>query len=598
MQAKGSQAVLAGLVIAALIGSTAPAAAGPPNCSPCYTPSLWTFPVTPQIPGLFKTMSMRWCAIAEAPTVLDPTLVCQPTLEAAMWRRLVNANECVMLPGALISLQSGSTQTTQVQVVPDPGPLGGPAGYIESNPVNVEDLATELWAAWEQCDMLWSGQTKGALVLNAWAITDDVGSWFARGAAVTGSVAFPWMAVADADWLLINDGQFNERSLAHEAGHVMDEDHVLDPLNLMETGGSGIQVTSDQRSRMRTYLDDHPSVDPPPESDPTPDVADYQYDRRGDGAAPPLDVYKVVVVDRTPGGGDVDVVVALAGLVKHLPPGTATYAFAMDVDGTAGTGLDPSELVPGSTLSGVELVGIATYDPGTASIDLALYGQSGASFVAIPGPHPVPSVNDVSLQLCGTTEEFPGPDRIDILTEIGITIPAEVLFALGAPAGDGAFPKGARVQVVASNVDSPPADAGPDVPGLLDFPAFVPPAVETAATALPDEVVDVAVGGFEPMTPLAVTLGELEIETGATTDGAGTASFPLQVPGTLAVGPRELAVHSVDPSDRETAETWLVIRPPGIPTMSLWGTLALVVLLLAGWRARRWAGRRHRPGAA
>jgi hypothetical protein len=321
MRARITRIVVLGITAAAVVTSSGPA--GSQMCSPCYTPSIWTIPWHDlDVPGLIKSMSVRWCGIAEAPTIIDPGLQCQPTVGAAMWRRLVNANECAMLPAALISLRSGSADTTQAFVFPDPGPLGGLPGYVEYDSFNVEDMATELWEAWEQCDMMWSGQPKGALALHAWAIAEAAGSAPVRGVAVTGSVAFPWMAVSDPVWIEALTGQINERSLAHEAGHVMNEGHTTAADNLMTTGGDGIALTMAQRDRMRTYLDDHPSVDPPPQPDPTPDVVEYYYDKRGDGAAGPLDVYKVVVVDRTPTAADVEVHIALAGLVEDLPSAT------------------------------------------------------------------------------------------------------------------------------------------------------------------------------------------------------------------------------------------------------------------------------------
>jgi hypothetical protein len=240
-------------------------------------------------------------------------------------------------------------------------------------------------------------------------------------------------------------------------------------------------------------------------------------------------------------------------------------------------------------------VGIASYDPDAATIDLALYGQAGPAFVPIPGPHPKPSVNDVSIHFCGGGPEFTGPDRVPLLTEIGITIPASALYALGAPAGDGAFPRGARIQVVASNVESPPADAGPDDPVLLTFPPFVPPGVVTATNALQGEIIDVAVDGFAPSTLLDVALGELDIETGVVTDGTGAASFALEVPHTLAAGPRELAVHGADPNDIVTAETFIVILPFALPALGVRGVLVLAGLLLA---AGSIAARRRRLGRA
>ena len=90
----------------------------------------------------------------------------------------------------------------------------GTPGDIVVSPI------TEMDAAWLNGDMIWNTPTpqpKGIIAISARRLIDATGVEVARGIAYQGSITQPWLAVKDASLLC----QLNERSLAHEFGHVL-----------------------------------------------------------------------------------------------------------------------------------------------------------------------------------------------------------------------------------------------------------------------------------------------------------------------------------------------------------------------------------------
>ena len=146
-----------------------------PACPYCAAEAI-VLPTT--TPLLFA--SIKWCCIAEAPCISDPTRVCQVAgdFKTMMWRRHERPSDCIWIPQCQITLRSGGI--INVQQFKEFNDLDASAG----NPGDI-------------------------------AILDGMGNPAARGISYQGSITRPWMAFADPTVLC------QLSSVALEFGHAL-----------------------------------------------------------------------------------------------------------------------------------------------------------------------------------------------------------------------------------------------------------------------------------------------------------------------------------------------------------------------------------------
>jgi hypothetical protein len=572
-----------------------------PSCTYCTAEA----PVLPGTDPLLNA-SMKWCGLSEAPTVADPSLYCEDDFKSMLWRRHERASDCVWIPQSRLTLRSGGAiqHTGYTQFGDVNLGTGAPGDVVVDSPF------TELLATFEECDMDWATQPKGIIAVSVNRLIDGAGNFVARGIAIEGSVTMPWMAVSDQEAL----SQLNERSLAHEAGHVLSLGHTTVPGNLMQTGGAGATLDSGQIATARTYLSANTILDPPGGPVAQPDLVDYLFDAGGDGQPGEayLDLKKVVAIDNSASGGDFSLFLATAAVLPEagafaptggpITPFPVDYSIALDTDNDPTTGGNPMSIVPGLNLAGVELVAairveldpgpggfLATprlwaFDPKEGFIDLT--EELAESLEA--------SARNLDLVLCDPAPGFVGPERHPIAAEMSFKLAGEAFPGLGLPAGGVLFPSGLRLQTQARSATSAVQDLGPDAPGVLDFPPIQFPRVEAPQLAQRGRLLTLSVAGMPPNRPLMVFLGELEIDPQAFSDGAGNAVLSFLVPVAARLGPTLLTVGIPDPTNAMTADTVVEVVQGSIvevPTLGPLGMLVLLTLLaVAGFVALRRRG--------
>jgi hypothetical protein len=270
-----------------------------PGCPRCTTQAVQ---LPASTPGLHT--SMKWSGISQAPSIANPALGCQMDFKTLMWRRHERASDCIWIPQCRITLRSGGaiSSTSYIQFGDLDTSIGIP-GDVEVSPL------TELVNPWTNADTLWAAQPKGIIAVSAKRLIDSSGAYVARGIAYQGSITKPYLMVSDLSIL----NQLDERSLAHEAGHVLSLPHTAS--GLMQTGGTGGTLTTAECTTVRTYLSTNTILDPPS------DLVDFLFDTPGDPGInePWLNMDKTVVVDDSASGRDVYFAIGCAGLMPEQP---------------------------------------------------------------------------------------------------------------------------------------------------------------------------------------------------------------------------------------------------------------------------------------
>ncbi len=538
---------LSSIVLLLVVGWPLDSEAIHPDCDFC------TKPATTSSDALLS-VSVKWCGLSESLTVADPSLMCQTSFKTAMWRRHERASECVWIPQAKITLRSGGAiQKEDYTSFADPDTGEGNPGDVR---VDEAYAGSERMAIYEQCDMEWSDQPKGLIAINASRLIDEDGNVDARGIAFTGSITMPFLTIADQE----NLQQLNERSLAHEAGHILSLGHVNVNGRLMQTGGTGSTLTDGEIDQARQYLADNTILDPPSDNATPTDLVDFFYDPPKDAEVPHLDIRKVVLVDNTASKRDFALHMAVAGLYKPLQTDTS-YAFALDTDNDPKTGMSSSDIVEQMSIVGAELVGVIRFgERGADRGELTLTADIDGRPVQVYVDRDI-RMRTVEEVICDPVDQTISDKGRPIFSEFSVPIPAKVLFALGLPDQGRLFPDGLRVQTAAFSPGAGPLDLGPSEPAVLDFPAVVFPTAEAPKEVTRGETITVTVRNMPAKSKLATFFGDQAVAVATETDESGTASFDIQVPVQTPYGETLLTVGIPDPANAITADTTVNVVP-------------------------------------
>jgi hypothetical protein len=505
---------------------------------------------------------MKWCGIAQAPSVADPTLVCQNPgdFKTMMWRRHERASDCIWIQQCQLTLRSGGAiQSSDYKSFADLDTSIGTPGDIVISPI------TEMDNTWMMCDTAWQPQPKGAIAISAKRLLDNTGAVVARGVAYQGSITRPWLAVADPTVYC----QLNERSLAHEAGHVLSLPHVAS--GLMQTGGAGATLTLAECNQARTYLQNNTILDPPAQPSQRTDLVDYVFDERGDSPRGMgfLDINKVVATDNSASGGDLSFCIGTEGLVSTQLPTlgrVVNYWIALDADNNPKTGGDPAALIPGTPIKGVEFIAQVSFDLLRKTTTAALYevGEFGRFVpVLLPPGLITAAIRTINLVICDPEKRFHGPTVIPKFSEIDFKIANKAFEFLGLPQGGRLFPRGLMLQAVSSVPSTQFMDMAPDKGGVLKFPEIHFPSVAVPAQITRGQFAPVAVQGMPPGVKLMVFLGQFKIEIpDMVTNDQGQAEFRFLVPANAPTRRTLLTVGIPDPRNAITADTIVEVVGP------------------------------------
>jgi hypothetical protein len=473
-------------------------------------------------------ISVKWCGISEAPSVDDPTIVCQNPgdFKTMMWRRHERASDSIWIPQCRMTLRSGGAiQKADYLEFADLDTGIGNAGDIVVSPV------TEMDDTWEECDQMWSAQPKGIIAISANQLIDNTGTPVARGIAYVGSITRPWAAVADTDNLC----QLNERSLAHEVGHILSLSHVTTAGNLMQTGGTGATLTLNQCNTTRTYLQNNTILDPPAGivQLQNSDLVDFVFDSRGDGddKARGLDISKVVVMDNSASRGNLHFCIGTDGIPEGDDP--ITYYLMLDTDNNPNTGGKPAERIGAETIEGVEYLAEVTYTPANRDVEVTFLepGELAGFVPVLLDPGLITArVRPIDLVICDPFPTFQGPDRLPKFIEIDVIIENNALPLLGLPTGGRVFPEGLMLQSGATAPFTEIIDLAPDKGEVLEFPEIVFPSIQVPKEVNRGQVVPITLEGMPPNAELVVFLGQFKIDVAAETNGGGFAEVEFTVP--------------------------------------------------------------------
>jgi hypothetical protein len=574
--------------------------------TPAIPPALVTSATPPQI----RQMSMNWAAITGSPSQLSPGAVCASDFKNMMLTRSERATSYILCPQTWILLRSGAGAGPSPNFITISDPPPTPAWITLPNPGMPGDLVavrapgfpkSELTYAWEAAEAKYAPSTsgKGIIALNFGHLLDlnghDTGL---RGASpLPADPTMPWIAVMDPANLQCERTR-NERSVAHEVGHVLNLCHNSNPApalgslnagqicdssspgfplhnslhNLMESGEDDADLTIPQVLVMRQYLDAHSSVlDPPGDpGEPEGRIA-VLFDGWTNNPALPdfLDIAKILVTDDAPKGGDLALYMRLEGEIPTSEV-NVRYWFLLDIDNDPATGGSPTNLVPGSPISGVDLVAeVVRENPTNILTTLYHYGGAGGVYNVVPlGAGALQSnLQTLYIAFCGATGTNVAPAPEPVATSVQFRISNSALVGAGLASAPGAalFPKGLRIQAVSWAMSSGQQDLAPDAGAVMEFPPIVYPSVAHPPAIALGELVSFTVKNITPLVPLTLRLADQDIPIGATTDAAGAATFSFSVPTDLPVMPVLVTVGVQDTNNASTAVSVVEITDPAVP---------------------------------
>ena len=589
------QALLKFAAILAIVGRQQ--AAGVP-CNYCLSGAMET-PIPPAqfgylgptITPFIKQAALNWCGIIGAPAVGNPSLVCTPNLKSMLLKRNFRATASIWCPQAWIVLRSGvgSGASPNFMTINDPDPTGMVGDALgdlvtDKNPITG---INELARAWNAAQMQFGPSVKkGGIALSAGRMHTYGGTQII-GASVckerTPSQTKPWLAAADPTL----GCSLNERSFAHELGHILGLCHenvfiaftpsscdcpattsALPGNNLMVAAGLGADLTLAQAKHARSVLAMNPVLDPPGVPGTSQSRVDVVFDASTNTAALPsyLDISKIVAVDSTFAGGDLSFYVALEGVIPASVT-NLTYWILLDRDNSPGTGRSPMELVPGTPIDGIDLVLEVTRTNATDLAKVYSINSDGTLTTAVLAADSISaSIETLSIVMCPadpTITIAPEP----FATELEFRIANSALAALGIVPGAGGtlFTNGLRVQAVGSAPGTPELDFAPGDGQTIQFEPPYEPYLTLPPTLSLGDNASVTVQGIAASAPLELKLLDQDIPISVTTDNLGAATFSFAVPTNLPAGPALITVGIANATNASTAVNVVEIIDPAIP---------------------------------
>ena len=511
-------------------------------------------------------VAVRWGCMVDAPSCKTPGIVNESSFNFMLWRRHERASECIWIPACKVTMRSGTTapRSSFVQLT-DNAPTPGQPGDIVVSP-NV----TELLQLFSDLDEAWGDHTKGVLAISANRLINSAGVSVARGIAYRGVITMPYMAVADP----ANLCQGNERSLAHELGHVLSLRHTTGAGDLMRSGGGGFELTAAECDQARSYLRTNLAVLDPPLRIP----AGFN-DRAFDGldADIPaetkyLDLVNAVVLDNNIIDEKVTFCAGNAGLIPEEgskgQEGDVCVAFLLDCDNNVNTGGDASEVVPDVQFRGAEFVVMILVNRETKAVFPILKAASAVGFIDIefePGVFTAEHlVGDVLV--CDPTPMYQGPASFPAVTEVIATLNSNVFLnaldemGIARDEEGRTFPSGLRFQVVTAEAEGEsPVDVGPseaDGGGIvMDFEQQVFPEVFVPGRVAPGSKLSMRITDMPAEAPLKVIIGAFEVDQPLiTTDEQGAAEFEIDIPQDAPLGATLLTIGVDDINSTVTAD--------------------------------------------
>lgn len=525
------------------------------------------------VPAL--AVGIRWAGLNGAPSVDDPSLVGEDNFKDMLWRRHERASECIWIPQCRITLRSAmgiqSSDYIRIDDIDDPAIVDDQPGDVVVRVNGARDYS-ELRQLWQNADLEFGNLEKGLLALSVGRFINRDGNT-AEFIGISGValnyddvstedvIERPAIAVIDPTYLSDPD---TEEVLAHEVGHKLGLCHTDDDCsveegnndNLMTPAVSSILLTEDQCEKARERLENSTQLDPPVESGTVLGLIDAAQDVEEPNIPNHLDIRKLVVVDDAERGAGLTLALRLEG---PLAINTGRYLFALNIDNDESTGAPLSAIVPGATMTGVDVVFQASANENNATFGIRV--AEGGSFssldaTGISGSTPTVMVEEI------------GPDALPptaLSSDIIFRVTPEALANVGiVPVNDRFFPNGLAIQAAA--LESLPdggevVDLGPDAVAVLDFPDLDYPSIEVGGPVCRGDILPIRVSGLPPNSPIKAFLGENLFMPNVETDSLGAALFSITVPNDVVSGPTLLTVGIVHETNAVTADAVISLCP-------------------------------------
>ncbi|MGR9107280.1 MAG: hypothetical protein ACU843_10160 [Gammaproteobacteria bacterium] len=578
---------------------------------------------------------LRWCVIQGSPAATSPRIGSVPaTTDQVILQRMATVNDRVWTPGANISFRSAmpaSGVNLTIPVIADPFPPGStgvgsgsasarlgdidygcyqpPASGSTSNQCEKDIARSACRAAWNAYAAQLGVSIQGPIAINFSNFTDSTGIvlsttgqglWYKQSSGAV--CASNWTIYngnyGDNDVVYITDNQThpeaNERSLAHELGHVLFLSHG----NGTDTDGDGLSRTCDGGwGTNSTYLPSPPAepylASPGSIMVQTPYSASlylspnerfisrkYAYAIPGVTYDPPAVLIDGPVVGSSasdPANDVTDIGADLVAVGAHKDTAAATtnltfslsglgsadseyeYNMLLDLDNDSSTGGSSAEQGLGAGFEGAELIVTLTRAGDTRSVAVEVF--QGGSFVPVQDDRITTQIAD-NGELNedpenGTPPPSPSgdiPPDVSIVTNTGflVSIPTDLL----PPAADlirfQAFAL-SRTDNISTALDLAP-DSGPGDSLRLTAPIFPVASVEPVI-AERGQTVTVSATGQPPGRAVGVYVGTKKVAD-AVADEQGNVATSFVVADGSSSGARSFSVRS----GNVTAETSLGVH--------------------------------------